>query len=289
MSNIRENPIGIYEKAIPNKFDWKQKICIAKKAGFDFIEMSIDESDERLARLEWSKEERKEIRDMLYENDFEIKSMCLSAHRRFPYGSKDEKKRKRAYEIMDKAIQIAKDIGIKNIQLAGYDVYYEERDRETKQMFIDGLRYSAKEAAKNNIMLSIEIMDTEFIGTISRCLEFIEEINSPWLQIYPDLGNLTQWSENPALELEKGFNHIVAIHLKDTKKGVFKCVPFGEGTVNFPNLFKKLINLCYRGPFLVEMWADNEKDYTKEESIREIENAKIWLQTMMGDDFINVK
>jgi L-ribulose-5-phosphate 3-epimerase len=289
MNNIKENPIGIYEKAIPNKFDWEDKIYISKEAGFDFIEMSIDESDERLKRLEWNKEEIRNFKDILEENDFEIRSMCLSAHRRFPYGSKDEKKRKRAYEIMDKAIALATELEIKNIQLAGYDVYYEESDRETKQMFIDGLKYSAKKAARNNIMLSIEIMDTEFIGTISRCLEFIEEVNSPWLQIYPDLGNLTQWSENPALELEKGFNHIVAIHLKDTKKGVFKCVPFGEGTVKFPILFKKLSQLSYSGPFLVEMWANNEKEYTKEESIEEIKNAKLWLQTMMGDDFKNAK
>jgi len=43
--------IGIYEKAMPNAFDWEQKIRIAKHAGFQFIEISIDESDERLKHL----------------------------------------------------------------------------------------------------------------------------------------------------------------------------------------------------------------------------------------------
>ncbi|MFD3158072.1 L-ribulose-5-phosphate 3-epimerase [Haloimpatiens sp. FM7330] len=288
MIDLKKNPIGIYEKAIPNKFNWEKKIEVAKKAGFDFIEISVDESDERLSRLEWTDAERQELRKLLKKNNFHIRSMCLSGHRRFPFGSKDEAKRNRAYEIMDKAIKLSEDLGIRNIQLAGYDVYYEDSDAETKKMFIDGLKYSAKAAARANIMLSIEIMDTEFIGTISRCLEYIEEVNSPWLQIYPDLGNLTQWTSTPSLELEKGFNHIVAVHLKDTKPGVFKCVPFGEGTVNFPKLLKKLSELCYTGPFLVEMWADNEKDYTIEESICEIKNARLWLEERMGDDSSNV-
>lgn len=48
-------PIGIYEKATPKHFNWLERLQFAKELGFDFVELSIDESDERLARLEWSK------------------------------------------------------------------------------------------------------------------------------------------------------------------------------------------------------------------------------------------
>ncbi|SHH97376.1 L-ribulose-5-phosphate 3-epimerase [Clostridium grantii] len=283
MVNLKNNPIGIYEKAMPNNFSWKEKIEAAKKAGFNFIEMSVDESDERLARLNWSKEERNELRDILQKNDFYINSMCLSGHRKYPFGSKNVETREKAYELMNKAIDLALDLGIKNIQLAGYDVYYEDADEETKKMFIEGLQYSAKKAASASVMLSIEIMDTEFIGTITRCLEYIDLVKSPWLKIYPDLGNLTQWCEEPSIELEKGFEHIVAVHLKDTKPGIFKCVPFGEGTVDFPKLLTKLTDLNYTGPFLVEMWADNSKDETIEETVKNIKSAKTWLQKRMGE------
>ena len=37
-------------------------------------------------------------------------------------------------EIMEKAIQLAEDLGIRIIQLAGYDVYYEESSFETKNV-----------------------------------------------------------------------------------------------------------------------------------------------------------
>ncbi len=61
--------------------------------------------------------------------------MCLSGHRRYPFGSKNPGIQKKAYEIMEKAIQFAADLGIRNIQLAGYDVYYEEADEEYKKRF----------------------------------------------------------------------------------------------------------------------------------------------------------
>ena len=53
--------LGLYEKAMPKELTWKEKMLAAKEAGFDFIEISIDETDEKLARLNWSKEERLEL------------------------------------------------------------------------------------------------------------------------------------------------------------------------------------------------------------------------------------
>lgn len=279
--SIKNNRFGIYEKAIPNRFEWQDKIEIAIAGGYDFIEMSVDESDERLSRLEWTKGQCQSLREMLFDSDFYINSMCLSAHRRFPFGSEDPVKRKKAYDIMEKAISLAETLGIRNIQLAGYDVYYENQSFETETRFIEGLKFAAELASEANIMLSIEIMDTQFIGTITRCMKYIEIINSPWLKIYPDLGNLTQWTDEPNLELIKGFEHIVAIHLKDTKPGVFKCVPFGEGTVKFDSLFKTLTEKKYSGPFLIEMWADNTIEESKDETINHITTAKNWLKRKM--------
>ena len=279
--NLKDNRIGIYEKAIPNTFDWETKIKVAKAAGFDFIEISVDESDERLSRLQWTKEERSTLVSLFQKNGLQFESMCLSGHRRFPFGSKNEETRNKAYLIMDQAIELALDLGIHNIQLAGYDVYYEESDDETIALLIEGLRYSSKKAESSGVMLTLEIMDTYLMGTISRALEYVNIVHSPNLNIYPDLGNLTQWSDNPEEELIKGIDHIIAIHLKDTKPGIFKCVPFGEGTVRFTDLFKTLKNLQYTKPFLVEMWADNTKEYTFEESVFEISEAKKWLQNRM--------
>ena len=38
--------IGLYEKAMPKELSWKEKLMAAKEAGYDFVEISIDETDE---------------------------------------------------------------------------------------------------------------------------------------------------------------------------------------------------------------------------------------------------
>lgn len=281
MYDIKKNPLGIYEKAIPNDFSWKEKMQAAKAAGFDYIEISIDEADERLARLDWSDQEIDEIRSYMEETGIVIPTMCLSGHRRFPFGSKDEATREKAFEIMEKGIILAQKLGVRCIQLATYDVYYEESDEETKRRFLDGMKKSVEMASRAGVILAMEIMDTPFVGTILRAMHYIKEIPSPYFKIYPDMGNLTQFSNDVESEFELGIAQTAAIHVKETKSGVFKNVPFGEGTVRFTDIFKKLKELNYTGMFLIEMWADNSRKQTMDEAVKTIKDARLFVEDKM--------
>ncbi|WP_375180537.1 L-ribulose-5-phosphate 3-epimerase [Enterococcus rotai] len=271
--------LGIYEKALPKNISWKERLLLAKKLGFDFVEMSIDETDERLDRLDWTREERKEIREAIYETNVKILSICLSGHRRFPFGSEDAKVRAIALELMEKALNLVSDLGVRTIQLAGYDVYYEEKTLRSREYFIENLKQAVAMAASKEIVLSIEIMDDPFMNSISKFLKIKEQIRSPYLQVYPDLGNLSAWPGNDVgYELEIGIDQISAIHLKDTLAvtdqfaGKFKEVPFGNGCVDFLGCLKTLKRLEYHGPFLIEMWSENSDTPEKE-----IEEAKAFL------------
>lgn len=289
MYDIKRRPLGIYEKAIPNDFSWKEKMQAAKAAGFDYIEISIDESDERLARLDWSDQEIDEIRSYMEETGIVIPTMCLSGHRRFPFGSKDEATREKAFEIMEKGIILAQKLGVRCIQLATYDVYYEESDEETKRRFLDGMKKSVEMASRAGVILAMEIMDTPFVGTILRAMHYIKEIPSPYFKIYPDMGNLTQFSNDVESEFELGIAETVAIHVKETKPGVFKNVPFGEGTVRFTDIFRKLKELNYTGMFLIEMWADNSRKQTMEEAVKTIKDARLFVEDKMKKAGMEVK
>lgn len=271
--------IGIYEKALPKDISWKERFELVKELGFSFIEMSIDETDERLARLDWSNETISQLRDDMFETGVRINSICLSGHRRFPFGSSNIDKQQRAKEMMIKAIQFAHKLSIKVIQVAGYDVYYEEKSMLSREAFIEGLKSSVKMASEYGIILSIEIMDDPFMNSITKFLEIKKQIHSPYLQVYPDLGNLSAWPENnPSVELERGIDCITSIHLKDTfpvtteSAGQFRDVPFGQGCVDFLGLLKSLKRLDYDGTFLIEMWSEKSPDFKKE-----IETAKEYL------------
>lgn len=257
--------IGIYEKALPKYISWFERLALAKELGFQFVEMSIDETDDRIARLDWTKDERKEIVEAIYETGVKIYSICLSAHRRFPFGSSDATVRATALELMAKAIDLASDLGIRNIQLAGYDVYYEEKTDLSREFFIENLIKATAMAASKQVMLSIEIMDDPFINSLTKFKAIKQQIPSPWLQAYPDIGNISAWPENDlGFELETSLENIVAVHVKDTMNvtedfpGKFKEVPWGEGDVNFLAAFKTLKRLGYEGAFMIEMWSETQ-------------------------------
>lgn len=144
----KQIPLGIYEKALPAGECWLERLQLAKTLGFDFVEMSVDETDERLSRLDWSREQRLALVNAIVETGVRVPSMCLSAHRRFPLGSEDDAVRAQGLEIMRKAIQFAQDVGIRVIQLAGYDVYYQEANNETRRRFRDGLKESVEMASR---------------------------------------------------------------------------------------------------------------------------------------------
>lgn len=281
MYSIHKNPIGIYEKALPNSFTWEEKFLAAKKAGFDYMEISIDESDMRLARLDWSDEEIENLRSVMRFVGISFPTMCLSGHRKYPFGSKDPETRKKAMEIMEKAINLAVKLGVRCIQLATYDVYYEESDEETKRLFLEGMKEAVAMASRAGVILAMEIMDTQFVGTIVRAMHYLKEIPSPYFKIYPDMGNLSNFSNDVTAEFEIGISETVAIHVKETKQGIFKEVPFGEGEVNFVEIFSKLNELDYKGMFLIEMWADNSKYCSLEEATGHIAQAYQFVKDKM--------
>lgn len=253
--------LGLYEKAIPSTLAWEEKILSAKELGFDFIEISIDESDEKLQRLDWSDAEIYQLRHLCEKHSFPLQSMCLSAHRRFPFGSRDPAIRETAALIMQKAINLSYKLGIRCIQLAGYDVYYEPQSEETHQHFIQGMKAATKMAERAGVMLGVEIMDTPYLNSLSKFEVLKKMIPSPYFMAYPDVGNITGWNYDTCTELQLSADHIVQIHLKDTLKvsgnsqGQFRDLVIGEGEVDFAAIFKTLAKMGYSGPLVLEMWA----------------------------------
>lgn len=253
--------LGLYEKSMPHCMTLGEKLESAKKCGFDFLEVSVDETDEKLARLNWNPSERGEIINAVAAAGVPIGSMCLSGHRKYPLGSLDGAVRRRSLDIMERAIDLACDWGIRIIQLAGYDVYYETGNEKTREHFIENLAKSAEMAAKSGVMLAFETMETPFMDTVAKAMRYVNEINSPYLQIYPDLGNLTNaagiYGHSVAGDIETGRGHLAALHLKETLPGRYRDVPYGAGHVDFAEGINAAWDLGVRR-FVAEFWDNGD-------------------------------
>lgn len=261
---LQRHRVGLYEKALPNDLTWEQKLMHTKSLGFDFLEISIDESDERRARLDWDDETIYALRRLCEQQGIPLHSMCLSAHRRFPFGSADPAIREQAAIHMEKAITLSYKLGIRTIQLAGYDVYYEPANEETHLRFIEGMILSAKMAEKSSVMLAVEIMDTDYLNSLSKFEVLNRAVNSPFFTAYPDVGNISGWNYDVCAELALSQPHISQIHIKDTlkvtseSKGQFRDLVIGEGEVDFDAVFQTLKRIDCVVPLVIEMWARDE-------------------------------
>jgi L-ribulose-5-phosphate 3-epimerase len=221
-----------------------------------FIEISIDESDGRLARLDWSASERAALRQSIANTGVRVMTMCLSGHRKYPLGSHSAELRRQGQDILHKAIDFAGDIGLRVVQVMGYDVFYEPSDDETRVNFLDSLQLGAYWAGQAGVMLGLENLDTPFVDCLSKALAIIREIDSPWLSLYPDIGNLAAAGCNPPDEIVLARKQILGLHVKDALPRVIRGVPFGEGIVPFRETFRSLAQTGFWGLLGVEIWGD---------------------------------
>jgi L-ribulose-5-phosphate 3-epimerase len=266
--------IGLYEKALPDNLEWKERLCQSRSAGFGFMELSIDESDVRLERLKWDKKKIRKLRDLAADNGTPLLTMCLSANRSFPFGSGYPDIQKKGVEVLESAIRFASLMGIRIVQVAGYDVLMDKEisTEKTKKAYTANLRQGLMLASSLGVMLAIENVDVDFADSIDKTMYFVNEFKSPWLQIYPDIGNLSAMRQNVLEQLKQGRGHIAAVHAKDTLDGVVRKVPYGKGTVDFVSAFRELKSAGFCGPVLLEMWADENKD-----NFKIIKNARDWI------------
>lgn len=259
--------IGLYEKAMPENLPWKEKLRIAKEAGYDYVEMSIDETEEKISRIDMPPEERLKMVGWMYETGIPIRSMCVSALTRYSLGNSDAALCDRGMEIISKAIKLADDLGIRIVMIPGYDVYYEASTAESQKRFLSNLKKVADIAASYGVTVGLETMENNFMNTVWKAMYYVQQIDSVYLNVYPDSGNI----KNAALalgsdeiqDLLAGKGHITSLHLKETIPGIFREIPYGEGHVDFEKIIETAWAIGIR-KYVTEFWYKGSAEWKKE-------------------------
>ncbi len=272
--------LGLYEKAMPGGLTFPQMLSMTREAGFDTLEISVDESDGRLARLDWTAGERRAVLRASEELGVPIRTMCLSGHRKYPFGSHDPAIRRRSLEIMEGAVELAGDLGVRIIQLAGYDVYYEQGDEDTVRWFGENLRTAVEYAARAGVLLGFETMETPFMDTVTKAMSWVDAVHSPYLGVYPDIGNLKNasvvYGSDLLADIRRGEGHLMAAHLKETRPGVYRDMHFGDGHTEYLPCIRELYRQGVRR-FTGEFWYDGSP-----EPMETLRSASAFLREKIG-------
>ena len=218
MENLKNRAysLGLYEKAMP-EVSWPEKLRIAKEAGYDFVEISIDATEEKIARVYSSKAERKQLVDQMFELDMPIRTLNASALTKYALGDPDPAVRGRGIDIASHAIGLAEDLGVRVLMIPGYDVYFKPHSEETEGLFEAAIRELSQQAAVAGVQLAFETMENDFMNTVGKGLYWVNKVNSNYLKLYPDIGNTTNGclplGIDPAEDLRSGGSAVAALHL----------------------------------------------------------------------------
>ena len=188
---MKKYEIGLYEKAMRNTLSWSEKLKCAKECGYDYMEMCIDATDEKINRIFMNTAEKKEIMEAVFQAVLPIGSMSVSALTKYALGDPGEEIRKKAMQIAEKSIELAVDLGVRTVMIPGYDIYFGESTIETKKYFLENVKKIAEIAEREGILVGFETMENNFMNTTGKAVQYVNMVDSAYLKIYPDAGNIT--------------------------------------------------------------------------------------------------
>lgn len=127
---------------------------------------------------------------------------------------------------------------------------------------IEQIRLVLPLASRLGVRILIENVWNGFCETPEKFRDYLDEINSPWVGAYFDIGNVRKFSpsENWIRVLGK---RIVKLDVKDWSKKNGFC-KIGDGDVNWPEVCKALDEIAFRG------WCTAEVGGGKKERLNDI-------------------
>ncbi len=234
----------------------KDKMKLAKEAGFDGIELALDETGE--VSMESTKEDLAKVKAYAEEIGIEISSLATMLYWTYNYTSANLENRQKAMEITKKQLEVAAELGCDTIlvvpgavevsfdpgEVVEYDVAYERAQSALKEL--------APYAEKLGVCIGVENVGNRFLLSPLEEARFIDEIGSDYVGAYFDVGNVVP-NGFPEHWIKILGSRIKKVHIKDYKRKVSGYVDLLEGDVNWPKVMEGFKNVGYDNWVTAEM------------------------------------
>jgi hexulose-6-phosphate isomerase len=191
------------------------------------------------------------LRAAMKETGFPVHGVVDGVHWKQRLSSPDEKVRDQGRAALEQAIRDSHAIGGSSVLLVPGRVTGEDENHDhVWQRSIVEIRKVLPLAARLGIHVLIENVWNGFCETPDQFRDYIDEINSPWVGAYFDIGNCRKFG--PAEDWIRTLGlRIVKLDVKDWGMANGFC-RLGEGDVNWPEVRKALAEFNFSG------WATRE-------------------------------
>ena len=240
--------------------DLKKIFEIAKAAGFDGVELGLDETGP--VSLSSTKEQILEVKKLAEEIGIELYSVASGLYWTYNYTSNKEENRIKAKEITKKHLQVASWLGCDTIlvvpgavevpfdpqsEIVEYDVAYERA--------LEALKELAPLAEELKVSIGVENVWNKFLLSPMEMRDFIDKVGSDYVGSYFDVGNVL-YAGYPEQWIKILGKRIKKVHFKDYRKAVGTIDGFVDllaGDVDYIAVKKAFDEIGYDGGATAEM------------------------------------
>lgn len=250
---------SIGDNMIPKGWSFEQGLELVKKASYDGIELWL--GDVPWFQMETTDAQIRELRSKVESAGLVVSNVSTGLHWATPLSARDPKKRELALRIVERQIEAAQILGCDAILVVVGLVTEEVPYNEVYLRSLDAMKKLAPVAAKANVKIGCENCNSEqrFLITPREFSTFLDDVNSPFVGIHLDVGNIhdtgfaEQW-------IEMHGPRITRVHLKDVMKKRGRCcdtvyTSLFIGDNNWPAIRAALTKVGYDGWLIAEMEA----------------------------------
>lgn len=251
---------GINIWSFPEQTSIAEAIAIAKDAGFEGIELSLNENGP--LSLESSAREIEEIRKLAEDAGIGLTSLASGLYWSYSMTSADAANREKAQDIAKKQLEAAAILGVDTIlvipgavgvdfipgsEVVPYDQAYD--------LALEAVTKLAASAEAAGVSIGIENVWNKFLLSPLELRQFIDATGSDYVGAYFDVGNVV-FAGYPEHWIRILNKRIKKVHFKDYRResgGLSGFVDLLAGDVNYPEVVKALEEVGYNDYVIGEM------------------------------------
>jgi L-ribulose-5-phosphate 3-epimerase len=243
---------------LPKSMSMLDRFKLAVDCGFEQIECPTTDDQ---AQME-------EIKRATEGSGLRIHSVMNMAHWKYPLSSPDASVVAASMKGMETSLRNAHFWGADTVLLVPAVVDAKTGYREAWKRSQEEIRRLIPLAKELNVIIAVEEVWNKFLLSPIEFASYVDSFNSPSVRAYFDVGNVVI-NGYPQDWIRILGARIAKLHIKDFKfaKREAQFVPLREGEIDWPEVYKALAEIGYRGSATVELPA-GDKDYLREVSRR---------------------
>lgn len=256
---------SVNQWSFPGTYSAADCLLAAKAAGFNGFEPSFNETGEM--SLEGFEQDARMLRALAEKEGMILTSLASGLYWSYSLTATDPAVRQKAQDIVRAQIDCAVALGVDAILVVpgavgrgfwGGDDNVSYADAYARAL--DGIKAVAPYAEEKGVKIGLENVWNNFLLSPLEMARFIDEVDSPCVGAYFDIGNVIRTGEAEHW-IEVLGKRIVRMHIKDFKRAVGTLDGFCDllcGDVNFPKVVQAMKKIGYDGAVTAEMNIESQ-------------------------------